>query len=84
MEALLAQLPLPTRPGLVNNYDGYSPANLFSTEYLGRVDQRIGAKDNLYVRWGLTSPSLLGEVPGRGRKPVASRTNHPTWAEPSR
>ena len=70
MQALLAQLPLPTRPGLVNNYDGYSPANLFSTEYLGRVDQRIGAKDNLYVRWGLTSPSLLGEVPGAGGNPL--------------
>jgi len=70
MQALLAQLPLPTRPGLVNNYDGYSPANMFSTEYLARVDQRISDKDNLYVRWGLTSPSLLGEVPGAGGNPL--------------
>ena len=64
MQALLQKLPEPTRPGLVNNFDGYSPANLFSTEYLARVDHRISDKDNLFVCWGLTSPSLVGEVPG--------------------
>ena len=71
LETLLAaKLPVPNLSGLVDNYNGYSPANTFSKEFLVRIDQRIGNNDNLYVRWGLTSPSLLGEVPGAGGIPT--------------
>ncbi len=70
MVALLANLPTPTRPGLVNNYDGYSPANFYSNDYIARIDHRFSDKDTLYGRYALTSPSLLGEVPGAGGNPL--------------
>jgi len=67
---LLDNLPLPTRSGLVNNYDGYSPANSDVEDYMARIDHRFGNSDNLYVRYGFTSPKLLGEVPGAGGNPL--------------
>jgi hypothetical protein len=70
MLPLLQNLPVPTRPGLTNNYDGYSPANSNIEDYLGRVDHRLTDKDNISARYAFTSPKLLGEVPGAGGNPL--------------
>jgi len=70
MLPLLQNLPLPTRPGLGANYDGYSPSNSDIEDYMARVDQRITDRDNVYVRYSFTSPKLLGEVPGTGGNPL--------------
>ncbi|MCL5006365.1 MAG: TonB-dependent receptor [Acidobacteria bacterium] len=70
MQALLQKLPEPTRPGLVNNYDGYSPANFDSNDYMARLDHRITDRDNVSARYARTGPSLLGEVPGAGGNPL--------------
>jgi hypothetical protein len=70
MLPLLDNLPQPTRSGLTNNYDGYSPANSDIEDYLARVDHRITDRDNLSARYAFTSPKLLGEVPGAGGNPL--------------
>jgi hypothetical protein len=70
MVPLLNKLPQPTRTGLTNNYDGYSPANSDIEDYLARVDHRITDQDNVYARYAYTSPKLLGEVPGAGGNPL--------------
>jgi hypothetical protein len=70
MLPLLNKLPVPTRSGLTNNYDGYSPANSDIEDYMARIDHRITDKDNLFGRYAFTSPKLLGEVPGAGGNPL--------------
>jgi len=65
-KVILPYWPLPTRPGLTRNYDGYSPLDTDNNDYIGRVDHSLGSNDKLYGRYGFTDPFVLAATAGVG------------------
>lgn len=68
-KAVIPFWPEPSGPALKNNFNGYDPTRTTSDDYLGRLDQTFGGRDQAYGRIALTQPNVLTSVPGVGGDP---------------
>jgi len=59
--ATLAYLPLPTGPGILQNYNRNVPTNNTTTQFIGRLDQSIGEKNRFFFRYAYGDTVLLNE-----------------------
>ena len=72
----LQYIPLPTGPGILQNYNVNVANNNTGRQYIGRLDQSIGQNNRFFFRYVTNSTSLLNENPSQWNgwyQPVGDR-----------
>jgi hypothetical protein len=58
----LQYMPLPTGPGVLQNYNRNAPNSNNADQFLGRLDQSFGERNRLFFRYTDSNVALLNEV----------------------